>query len=92
MLGTVAPAAELPPRGSRWRTGSASRGLDRFAGFVSYGLAGPSCAGGKARMQSTPWWLRRRAHWRGCPRAGVQIGALLDLAEQAELRCRRYRP
>jgi hypothetical protein len=39
--------------GSRWQTGSASRGLDRFAGIVSCGRGGPSSAGSKVRMQST---------------------------------------
>jgi hypothetical protein len=78
--------------GSLWRTGSASRGLDRFAGIVSCGRGGTVICGQQGENAiDRLGGLRRRAYWRGCPRAVDQICALLDLAEQAEPRCRRYR-
>ena len=92
----ILEAITLPPMGSRWLTGSASRGLDRFAGIVSCGQAGTVIYGREAEnVIGRLGGLHRRAYWRGCPREVDQICALLVLTEQAGprlCRCRRYRP
>jgi hypothetical protein len=64
-----------------------------FAGIASYSRAWIVICGHEAEnVAGRVGGFRRRAYWRGCPRAANQICALLALAEQAGprlYRCQR---